>query len=199
MNRDTHNIFEEYREIAPGVWRDVEDIATEPVVNEHQFCIACFVVSIGAGGAVWCNSTKQIKTCPSVKDALIDAVKLVKGVTPRTGNNEARLFREADLNHAYCKILAPDGNDGSDKNSLHIFIFPAEYLEGRGHRSDRPSNSATQNKMIEAAHKWQQGTDTSENSLAAFRSFRAYIFDHYVVEPTTVDKIIARDFWYLHP
>ena len=30
MNRDTCNIFEEYREIAPGVWRDVEDIAPQP-------------------------------------------------------------------------------------------------------------------------------------------------------------------------
>ena len=38
MTRDAHNIFEEYREIAPGVWRDVEDVQ-KPVSSGSAFAI----------------------------------------------------------------------------------------------------------------------------------------------------------------
>lgn len=36
MNRDVHKIFEEYKEIAPGVWRDVEDVATPPAQDGQK-------------------------------------------------------------------------------------------------------------------------------------------------------------------
>ena len=156
MNRDTYNIFEEYREIAPGVWRDVEDVATEPMdQSSHRFRVV---------------EIEYTYTYTNQGDPIIASRNAIQEETVTAGNLRGAIEKVRQLNLIEVTAsYAESGQTGKDafdyyRQHYHDFnIYKDQYAAVQyGH---------TRIKLIIAPHSQLYNSPSANWDLSTFKLF----------------------------